>query len=191
MGRLFLSGNTLPKFDTYDQALRDRLVIVPFERRFVLIPKHQHERRMDLELVLKITTNHSWRKQLMSILIHRLLHGFTAASVLDIPIRIRNFSIDSENEINSFDNWLTLTISYTSEPGNVVTLNNLYSIFVNSSNKRISKVIFSKNVSNHIALYQSQYPSTRYDTHRTTEGRIRGYSHLKIQNSETHLSDDD
>uniref|UniRef100_A0A6G3MHF4 Putative helicase L207/L206 (Trinotate prediction) n=1 Tax=Henneguya salminicola TaxID=69463 RepID=A0A6G3MHF4_HENSL len=30
MGRLFLSGNTLPKFDTYDQALRDRLVIVPF-----------------------------------------------------------------------------------------------------------------------------------------------------------------
>ncbi|KAF0985613.1 hypothetical protein HZS_5457 [Henneguya salminicola] len=54
MERLFLYGNTLPKFDTYDMAMRDRLIIVPFERRFVLIPKHKNERRMDLELVLKI-----------------------------------------------------------------------------------------------------------------------------------------
>ncbi|KAF0985516.1 hypothetical protein HZS_5596 [Henneguya salminicola] len=48
--KMYISCNNVPKFDLLDQAIKNRVRIIPFETIFKNIPKHKNEKKLKVSL---------------------------------------------------------------------------------------------------------------------------------------------
>ncbi|KAF0987109.1 hypothetical protein HZS_3907, partial [Henneguya salminicola] len=161
--RVLLSGNELPKFDTFDTAIRDRLVVIPFERRFVQNPKHKNESKVQTDLI--------YCRGLMRALILNLRNS-PHQLLLIIPNRLLSLqSLQEPAEPNQLETWFRTNIEYMPSAGHVLPLATIYLSHCESTIDTYSRNKFAKSLSNFIALYHTEYPQSTYDTHRVGSAR--------------------
>ncbi|KAF0985255.1 hypothetical protein HZS_4335 [Henneguya salminicola] len=158
MGRIFLSGNEFPKFDTYDTAITDRLVVIPFERCFVPTPKNKNERPIDAALNHRVQTDIKYRQG-----------HYTAAPIVN--------TTPSTDKI-----WFRSNIEYTPSPGQFLTLSNLYDRHRASDRNRCSRNKLACSLSYFLALYQTEYLKSTYDSHIIIGWELPGYVVTHILN---------
>ncbi|KAF0987356.1 hypothetical protein HZS_5122, partial [Henneguya salminicola] len=166
MSRIFLSGNELPKFDTYDIAVTDRLVVIPFERRFIRNPSHKNERNIDPQLYHRVQTEIHYPKGLMRLLLNNLSVSNPHEEILTIPERLLTLQPEQQQvEPNMLHMWFRTNLEYMAEPGHILRVSDLYTNYCSAHNNPMSRNKLTKALSNYVALYKNEYPNTTYDTH--------------------------
>jgi len=185
--KLFLSTNELPKFDIYDRALLDRLVIIPLNARFVLHPKeykdgdtiHEYpEKRLFSET--QFYKDEKQMKQFLLWLVHgaRKFYAFEERHI-PTPQILDNYMSELVNDLDCIKLFIDERLEVTSEY-NFVESARLYSAFVEywcALTGKDSKLCeythqkFSKVINKYISLVPAK------ERHG-----IRGYSNVMLKN---------